>query len=259
MAKILSVASHKGGVGKSTSSLLIAMHFVSKGWRVLLIDNDPQGNSSSTLLLDAHGESAPLGATHTVDLYDPDLAEIEVTKTPLGIDLIPVERNCERMRAVVYEADIDELVMRNNTRDLVEDYDLVIIDCAPSFSQSTTAALAMSTHVITPVKLRSYAVDGAEGILMTISQVRGLFNEQLQFVGVFVNMMKSDSKSRRYLEELEELREALGDLLLTNVIHERKAIDTAVSEGRPLRSLGYAHQQAKEVERIMNEIEERIR
>lgn len=256
MSRILSVASHKGGVGKSSTTIFLAQHLANKGRRVLVIDNDAQGNTTTRLILGDDGEPVPLASTTAADLYTPDLEQLEVTHCPRGIDLIPTPKNCARLYAIQSSELDDCLVFRNNCWALIDDYDVVIIDCPPNFGVTLVAALAMSTHVISPVKLSGFAIDGIEGILGTIASVKAQYNEGLKFAGTFINMLEPGAK--RQNRNALEFRRVLGELVLNNHLARRPPIDTAIDEGVPITSLTYAHVAAKEVAALMDEIEERL-
>lgn len=258
MIRVLCFANQKGGVGKTTTTLNMAYHLSSLGKKVLVVDMDPQGNTSSRLVMRQDG-SGPIEyeGTRVSELFAPMGMPPSPMHCPRGIDLIHTLNNDLELRDIE-AAEMDTIFQPSrNLAKLFEQYDYVLIDCPPSLGRNLLAALICGTHVVCPVQLSGFAVDGVEGLMNTIIGVQNDYNPDLELVGLFVNKMDRNSKSS--VRALEALREAVGELLLENVIMHRSPIDTAIDEGMPLNQLGYAHVAAKEVQAVMNEICERVR
>lgn len=257
MTKIISIAAHKGGVGKTTATILLAHHLAAAGYKVLVIDNDSQGNASSVLSMKSDGEAEPFDTIITADLYYPLPVElVKPIRCELGVDLIPSPTNCERFRQLGSATDINHWTFTDNLKSLSEQYDVVLIDCPPNFSINVIAALIHSTHVLCPVKMTGHGIDGVIGILKTISDVRNLYSPNLQLLGCFLNMM--EAKGKMIQENTEHLRGVLKDDLFQNVLHRRTPIDTIQDQGGRLEELGYAHVAVKEVKALMDEIMEKL-
>lgn len=256
MAKIIGLTNQKGGVGKTSSAILLAFHLIELGYRVLCLDSDGQGNLTSRLARDMEGKMLPLTGTRVLDLFKPDLEAIEVMHCPRGMDLIPTKP----YDLAMYE--LEAIPLRQATlpamhcKELFRQYDYVIIDCPPSLGRLLIAALTMCSHVVVPVRVSGFSVDGIGGLLQTITTVRGTTNPGLNLVGVFVNDYNPDSREQN--KSLAQLREMAGDNLMCNLIRNRPPIDTAVNKGIPLSELGYAHVAVKEVRALMNEIIEKV-
>ena len=257
MTKIIAIAAHKGGVGKTATTVLMAQHLVYRGYRTAVIDNDPQGNTSSVLSMKSDGTTVPYDTIITADLYFPLPPESVIPiRCELGMDLIPSPKNCDRFRNLSEVHEISPWTFSDNLKAFSDQYDVVLIDCPPNYSIIVKAALIHATHVLCPVKMTGHGLDGVEGILQTLSEVRSLYNADLRLLGCFLNLM--EQKGKRVQENSAYLREVLQDNLFQNVLHRRPPIDTIQDEGGTLRDLGYAHVAAKEVEALMDEILEKL-
>lgn len=253
MPKIISYANQKGGVGKSTLCIQQAYHLCEKGFNVLVIDMDGQGNSSSRLSNSAD-ETFLSGTTKTSQLFETDLKEVVPLKCNNGIDLIYTPKNDPEL----FEMESAPITVaknpKRNCEELFKNYDYVLIDCPPSLGRKLVAALIMSSHVISPIKLSGFAVDGLEGLFNTIISIQSLYNPDLDIIGVVVNDM---DRSVSHARALTKLREDIPSLVLNNIIMHRTPLDTATSEGVPVWTLGYAHVAARETRAVLDEIIER--
>lgn len=255
MTKIISFANQKGGVGKSTLCIQMAFYLGEQNKKVLVIDFDPQGNTSSRLApKDTEGQPIFTG-TSTTQLFNETCENIQPLACPSGVDLI---------YSLVNDADLAELETidlemalrpKENLQSTLNQYDYVLIDCPPSLGRKLVAALAFSTHVLCPVQLSGFAVDGVEGLLTTILGIQRSVNRKLKVVGVAINKMDTSVSHAKALGELESL---IPDMLLKNIIKHRPPLDRATSEGVPIWSLSYGHVAAKEVKLLLNEILEKV-
>lgn len=266
MTKIISISNQKGGVGKSTLVIQLAFYLAEKekGKRIAVIDLDGQGNTSSRLgpRETVNGvTNVNFTGTRVVDLFDETLkAPLSVTECPSGVHLFHSEKN----DADLFEIESASLSASLNPKKhlheyLNENYDYVIIDCPPSLGRKLIAALALSTHVLCPVQLSGFAVDGLEGLLGTIMTVKSQINPSLKIAGVLVNNMdRSVSQERSYKGLAEALGESFKGVLFDNLIMHRAPIDQATSEGIAISSLNYGHVAAKEVKAVLDELMKRI-
>lgn len=259
--RIISFANQKGGVGKSTICLQEAFYLTEKlHKRVLVIDMDGQGNTSSRLAPKVQGESGDLEpvfeGTRTAELFAPmKPSSIRPMRCPCGADLIHSEVNDSglfEMEAIP----LDQAMMpARNLESILSQYDFVLIDCPPSLGRKLVAALAMSTHVVCPVKLSGFAVDGVQGLLETIVGVRSEYNPDLAIIGILIN---DQDRSLAHERALAQLTEAVPELILTNKLMHRSPIDTATTDGIPVWSLNYGHVAAAEMIAVLNEINEKV-
>lgn len=258
-ARVLSFANQKGGVGKTTLCLQTAFYLAEGGHRVLVIDMDGQGNTSSRLVettVDESGEEAQyFYGTKASQLFEEDPGELKPMVGKFGIHLIytpvndPVLFDKEGMPLEV------ALLPAQHCQELFKQYDYVLIDCSPSLGRRLVAALVLSTHVICPVKLSGFAVDGVEGLLQTIIAIKQAHNNKLQPLGLVINDM---DRSVSHANALEKLERVAGSFLLDSKIMHRPPLDTASTLGVPVWSLNYGHVASGETRQAIEEILEKI-
>lgn len=260
MTHVIAFANQKGGVGKTTLCIQAAFYLAGiKKTKVLVIDMDGQGNSSSRLapvVEDEQGYEQPIySGTRTAELFRDDIGDIEVMKCPSGIDLIHSTKNDVELYLVEGADSTTTLRPAQRMQALISNYDYVLIDCSPSLGRNLVAALAMSTHVLMPIKLSGFALDGVEGLFQTVMNMKNTFNPGLEILGVVVNDM---DRSMNHERAFDQLRQHAGDLLFENRIMHRPPLDTASSVGMPVWDLPYGHVAIKEVENVLDEMLERI-
>ena len=261
VSKIISYTNQKGGVGKSTICIQSAFDRAEKGFKTLVIDLDPQGNTSSRL-----SGGNELTGTKAAQLFLSDLDTIEPmsckdnSKVPQycrdNIDIIHTPKNDAELAKIESQPLTISANPRKNLQETLQKYDYVLIDCPPALGNKLVAALMLSTHVACPVKLSGFAVDGIEGLLRTIIGVRDRDNSALQIAGIIINDMDNSVVQRKALESLQK---AVPHLLLENRIMHRPPLDAATSLGVPVKTLTYGHVAAKEVDLVLTELfEERV-
>lgn len=257
--KIISFANQKGGVGKSTLCLQMAFYLAEANKRVLVVDMDTQGNTSSRLVPKIQLEDGTTEYQYTGTpvsaLFSNDKVEINPISCPSGVDLIHTPSNDPDL-AEIEQSDLS--VVSNparNLADIIKHYDYVLIDCPPALGRKLAAALVASTHVICPVKVSGFAVDGVEHILSSIIGIRDTENPNLKLAGIVINDM---DRSVNHERALQELRASIPDMLLKNRIMHRPPLDAATTEGIPVWNLPYGHVAAKEVREVLSEIVKRV-
>lgn len=254
MTRIISFANQKGGVGKSTLCIQMAFYLLERGHRVLVIDMDGQGNTSSRLARREGEDEAKYYGTKTSELFAPKLKNIKVMHCPYGMDLIHTPKNDPdlfEMEAIPLDQVINP---RRNVFPLFPNYDYVLLDCPPSLGRKLVAALAMSTHVACPVQLSGFAVDGVEGLLNTIISVKNTLNPSIEILGIIINNM--NSRSMTHLKALKQLQAEIPDLIFKHGIASRAPLDNATNLGIPVWKIrsGAASEAAREVKAVLNEI-----
>lgn len=256
MVKVLAIANQKGGVGKSTLCIQAAFYLTLKlGKKVLVIDMDGQGNTTSRLApretYDDGSFEPILSGTKTSELFEDELDAIEVLKCPAGMDLIHTPKN----DADLFEREAIPLYLAQNPgknlAKLMLQYDYVLIDCPPSLGRTLIAALLMATHVVCPIKLSGFAVDGVEGLLRTIIGIKEGYNSKLEIAGIIINDM---DRSVSHLNALRVLELSVPELMFENKIMHRSPLDAATTEGVPIWTLRYGHVATKEVESTLKEL-----
>lgn len=226
MGKIISLANQKGGVGKTTTSINLAAALAMLGKRVLLVDADPQANTSSGLGLEIQQ------LEHTIyecliDRVDPRTA-IMPTKTtnlyvmPSHIDLVGAEIE-------MLNADNRENILKNILQPLRTEYDYILIDCSPSLGLITINALTASDGIIIPVQCEFFALEGIAKLLNTIKIIKSNLNPLLRIEGFLLTMY--DARLRLSAQVHDEVRRHFGDLVFDTVIARNVRLSEAPSHG----------------------------
>ncbi len=261
MVSRLCISNQKGGVGKSTICIQTAFYLTQKlGLRVLVIDMDSQGNTSSRLAprsVDEAGRTTyGFTGTRSYELFSPTLdKEITVTRCPMGMDLIHAIKN-DTMLSDMEAVELGRVVFpAKHLKEIEKNYDYVLIDCPPAVGRQLVAALIIATHVVCPIKLSGFAVDGVEGLLKTILATKRNHNENLSLLGLFINDM---DRSVNHAQSQELLESQIGGLLLKNKIMHRPPLDRATTLGIPIWELPYGHVASGEVIALIEEIIEKI-
>ena len=252
VARVMAVANQKGGVGKTTTTVNLAASWAAMKRRVLLVDMDPQGNATTGLGIEKHGQAVTLSDVLLGEASVEDILE----ELPSGnLDVLPGSPETTTAEIELMNLAKREYRLKSVLEPLLERYDYVLIDCPPSLGRKLVAALVMSTHVACPVKLSGFAVDGVEGLLNTIIGVREAYNQDLEILGIVINDM---DRSVNHDKALKALENTVPDLLFENKIMHRPPLDTATTDGVPVWELRYGHVAAKEVEAVLEELLEKV-
>lgn len=260
MSKILALANQKGGVGKTTLSVHFAMALAETGKKVLFVDLDPQGNGTRFLTSQELTEEPEKGEgfTRSLDLFRSEGFVFSPYKARPNIDLLWAKKN-DRELNDMGEVELEHcLVPANNIRRIAPRYDWVIIDTPPTLNKLQLSALIASTHVVCPVKLSGFGLDGMEGLIGSIRDVQENVNPDLKLVGVILN--QAASRSKNYADDVDQLKNMLGDLIFENSIVSRRPIDDACSMSKPVWKMytGAARPAGKEIIAVVKELVKRV-
>ena len=230
--KIFAIANQKGGVGKTTTTLNLAAAIAEVGFKVLVMDLDPQGNASTGLGSHANGREFTtydaLVGTHV----DPQF----IQKTEFeNIDLVPSTTDLSSADIELAAAKNRSKMLRNvlSNSDLTS-YDYVLLDCPPSLNVLTVNALIAAHALIIPLQSEFFALEGLSQLLMSVREVRDLGNPDLRIEGVVLTMY--DARNRLSLQVEEDARENLGELVFKTVIPRNVRISEAPSFAMPVLS-----------------------
>ncbi len=225
MSKIIAIANQKGGVGKTTTAVNLCCALKMKGKRVLLLDCDPQGNSSSGMGVDKHSTpSAYELITKTADILDC------IRKTPYG-DVIPSNKELSGATVELVNKVRREYVLKDALQLIYNDYDYIFIDCPPSLELLTLNALVAADSVLIPMQCEYYALEGIADLMTTIKLCNKRLNPSLKIQGIVLTMY--DSRTNLTQQVAFELKEYFGGKVYETVIPRSVRLSEAPSHGKP--------------------------
>lgn len=230
MAKIISFANQKGGVGKTTSAINIAAGTGLKGKKTLLLDCDPQGNASSGVGIRRNR----IGATTYDILIGRARAEDAIIKTDYqNLSVLP--SSMPLAAAELELADLEDRAFRlkNAIESVKNEYDYIFIDCPPSLGMLTINALTASDGVIVPMQCEYFSLEGLTQILSTVKQVKRLYNPDLSLVGILITM--HNGRLNLSVQVLDELKKHYAGKLFSTPISRNVRLSEAPSFGMPIQ------------------------
>jgi len=229
MGKIIAIANQKGGVGKTTTSINLAASLGVLEKKVLLIDADPQANATSGIGIDV--ESIEIGTYQLLEHSNTAREAIIKTETP-NLDIIPSHIDLVAIEIELVDKDEREYMLKKALDDIKNDYDYIIIDCAPSLGLLTLNALTAADAVIIPIQCEYFALEGLGKLLNTIKSVQKIHNPELDIEGLLLTMY--DSRLRLSNQVVEEVQKHFNDMVFQTIIQRNVRLSEAPSYGESI-------------------------
>ena len=230
MGKIIAIANQKGGVGKTTTAINLAASLAVLEKKVLIIDADPQANTTSGLNFSPDNDEKR--TLYEVLIGSLDVRDSLIQTEVERLHMIPSHINLVGAEIELLEVPDRESVMKNPLAPIRDEYDYIIIDCSPSLGLITINSLTAADSVIIPVQPEFFALEGLGKLLQTIRIVQNGVNPSLQIEGFIVTMF--DGRTRVHTQVLAELREHFKDLVFNTVIQRNIRLSEAPSHGKPI-------------------------
>ncbi len=253
MGKIISFANQKGGVGKTTSCVNTAASLGLLGYKVLILDLDPQGNTTSGVgiskkTLRAGTRELLSGAAKINDI---------IQETPFeNLSVIPTNTSLAGAEIEILDFDESEFRLKNTLAEVRDQYDYILIDCPPSLGVLTINAFAASDGVVVPMQCEFYALEGLSQLMITINKIKRLYNPELSITGILITMY--NARLLLSMQVISELEQHYDDKLFSTKISRNVKLTEAPGFGKPAYYHDKNSKGAKEYIEVAKELVTRI-
>ena len=229
MGRIIAVANQKGGVGKTTTAINLSACLAEKGQRVLVVDIDPQGNTTSGFGID---KDVLENTIYELILGECGIESCIIKEIIDNLDILPSNVNLAGAEIDLIGVDNREYILKDKLGGIAEKYDFVIIDCPPSLTMLTVNAMTTANTVLVPIQCEFYALEGLSQLLHTIDLVHERLNPDLEMEGVVFTMY--DSRTNLSLQVVENVKDNLNQTIYKTIIPRNVRLAEAPSHGMPI-------------------------
>lgn len=229
MGRIIAVANQKGGVGKTTTTINLSACLAEQGQKVLVIDVDPQGNTTSGLGIDKNNTE---NTVYELMLGEASIDDCIYKSVMDDLDVISSNVNLAGAEIDLIDIDDREYILKKIVNSLKEKYDFILLDCPPSLSMLTVNAMTAANTVLVPIQCEYYALEGLSQLIRTINLVKQKLNPELEIEGVVFTMY--DARTNLSLQVVENVKANLKQTVYKTIIPRNIRLAEAPSHGLPI-------------------------
>lgn len=229
MLKIISITNQKGGVGKTTTAINLSAALGQLKKKVLIIDIDPQGNSTSGLGFNR--KEVKLSA-YNIMIGDASAQEAILPTEFDNLDIIPSSKDLAALEIELSDVDSREMCLSKAINSIKDSYDYIIIDCPPSLGMITTNVLSASDSILVPIQCEFYALEGLTQLISTVKIVRRQYNPNLDLEGILLTMC--DRRLKLTQQVIKEVKKHFPDKVFNSIIPRTVKMSEAPSFGKPI-------------------------
>ena len=229
MLKIISITNQKGGVGKTTTAVNLSAALGRLKKKVLIIDIDPQGNSTSGL---GFNRKEVILSSYNIMIGDASAKEAILKTEFENLDIIPSSKNLAALEIELADVDSREMYLKKAIDPIKDDYDYIIIDCPPSLGIITTNVLSASNSILVPIQCEFYALEGLTQLMSTVKIVKRQYNPELNLEGILLTMC--DRRLNLTQQVIREVKNHFPNKVFNSIIPRTVKLSEAPSFGKPI-------------------------
>ncbi|MCX4327533.1 MAG: AAA family ATPase [Lachnospiraceae bacterium] len=229
MSRVIAISNQKGGVGKTTTAINLSACLAEKGKKVLVIDMDPQGNTTSGLGIDKENV---VHTSYGILLEETEINDAITPSVVEGLSVIPSERGLVGVEVELIGRDNREYILKAQVDKIRNEYDFILIDCPPSLNTLTVNAMTTADTVLVPIQCEYYALEGLSELMYTIELVKQRLNPELKIEGVVFTMY--DARTCLSLQVVENVKDNLHQNIYKSIIPRNVRLAEAPSHGVPI-------------------------
>jgi len=248
MSKIIAIVNQKGGVGKTTTTVNLSAALAKKGKKVLLIDEDPQGNATSGVGVNKNQEKS----TYDIIINETEFEEVIIGSSVKKLDVCPSNINLAGAEVELVPMMAREGRLKEKIESIKDKYDYILIDCPPSLGLLTINALTAANSIIIPIQCEYYALEGVGQLMNTVNLIKKQLNKDLYIEGVVLTM--NDARTNLSNQVISEVKKYFKDNVYKTIIPRNVKLSEAPSFGMPITTYAPLSKGARCYEKLAQEV-----